>query len=341
MTMDGIYARTVERIVAGTAPTGADGFDAALWEGLREAGFDLLLAPEAAGGAGDAFAGAAEALRALGGLAGAVPLAERLAACWCLGAAGLDIAPGPTALVLTADTPVALEANVLRCMGPLPVPWGPVAEELVLLADHGAGPRLHRAPVPPGEDMAGPAGEPVRRLPPGTAFETATVAADDRALAVALTMKAAEMLGAAERVCSLSIEHAGLRRQFGRPLSKFQAIQHMAARMACEVAAMHAGTEAALAGLTRPDPLFPAAAGWVRCCEAAGAVAAAGHQIHGAIGYTRDHELHRLTRRLYSWRENFGKETFWSRHLGRLAIGGGAGWLWPALTGGSTACGKR
>ncbi|MFN9544879.1 MAG: hypothetical protein ACK59B_17160, partial [Alphaproteobacteria bacterium] len=68
----------------------------------------------------------------------------------------------------------------------------------------------------------------------------------------------------------------------------------------------------------------------------AGAAVAAGtsiaHQVHGAIGITREHSLHYATRRLWSWRAEFGAEAYWAEELVRsLAREGGAG-FWPALT---------
>ena len=42
--------------------------------------------------------------------------------------------------------------------------------------------------------------------------------------------------------------------------------------------------------------------------EAAGIGAAIAHQMHGAIGFTQEHQLHYLTRRLWSWRDEFGNE---------------------------------
>jgi acyl-CoA dehydrogenase len=58
----------------------------------------------------------------------------------------------------------------------------------------------------------------------------------------------------------------------------------------------------------------------VRAGQAAGIVAVNAHQVHGAIGFTEEHELHRYTLRLWSWRDEFGSERAWQERLGRLAI---------------------
>ena len=70
----------------------------------------------------------------------------------------------------------------------------------------------------------------------------------------------------------------------------------------------------------------------VRTGEAAGNGAAIAHQVHGAIGYTREFSLQQYTRRLLSWRDDFGSENYWAMTLGNVVANGGAEALWPALT---------
>jgi acyl-CoA dehydrogenase len=65
--------------------------------------------------------------------------------------------------------------------------------------------------------------------------------------------------------------------------------------------------------------------------QAATVAAAASHQAHGAMGMTREYELGQLTRRLWSWRDEYGSERYWSRTLGRQLIDAGADGLWPAI----------
>jgi acyl-CoA dehydrogenase len=70
----------------------------------------------------------------------------------------------------------------------------------------------------------------------------------------------------------------------------------------------------------------------VRAGEAAGLGASIAHQVHGAIGFTYEHTLHFLTRRLWSWRAEFGAEREWAVELGRAMSVRGADALWPTLT---------
>ena len=66
--------------------------------------------------------------------------------------------------------------------------------------------------------------------------------------------------------------------------------------------------------------------------EAAGTGAAIAHQVHGAMGFTYEHSLHHATRRLWSWREEFGNEAVWAARLGRMVAERGADGLWPFIT---------
>ena len=77
---------------------------------------------------------------------------------------------------------------------------------------------------------------------------------------------------------------------------------------------------------------FHVAAAKIRAGEAAGIAAGLAHAVHGAIGFTYEHSLHFATRRLWSWRAEFGGESRWSAELGRHVTSRGADQLWPDLT---------
>ena len=57
------------------------------------------------------------------------------------------------------------------------------------------------------------------------------------------------------------------------------------------------------------------------------------HQLHGAIGFTREHALHHFTQRLWAWRSDFGNDRYWADSLGRLVARAGASNLWSRVTG--------
>jgi len=65
--------------------------------------------------------------------------------------------------------------------------------------------------------------------------------------------------------------------------------------------------------------------------EAAGLCADLAHQVHGAMGFTREHSLHRFTRRLYAWRDEFGHEAYWQARVGAWTLELGADAIWDHL----------
>jgi acyl-CoA dehydrogenase len=145
--------------------------------------------------------------------------------------------------------------------------------------------------------------------------------------------RAIQLAAALEQVLAWTVQYAGERVQFGRPLGKFQAIQMELAEMAGEVTAVTALTDAAVQAVERDENVVLAsAAAKVRAGAAVEVVARLAHQVHGAIGFTQEHRLHHLTRRLWSWRDEAGTELAWSRVLGAGLLADGADGLWPALT---------
>jgi hypothetical protein len=145
------------------------------------------------------------------------------------------------------------------------------------------------------------------------------------------------MAGAMGRALALSIDHVNSRQQFGRPLGKFQAVQQSLAVMACEVRAVEAAAAALAArldavslDLSAAD--FEVAAAKLRANRAVGVVTSIAHQVHGAIGFTEEYDLHRVTIPLMRWRSAHGNDAFWAARLGRQVAGFGGRGLWEAMT---------
>jgi acyl-CoA dehydrogenase len=145
--------------------------------------------------------------------------------------------------------------------------------------------------------------------------------------------RAVQLAAALEQVLAWTVQYAGERHQFGRPLGRFQAVQMELAQMAGEVTAVTALVDAAVQILDRDeDVVLAAAAAKVRAGAAVEVVARLAHQVHGAIGFTQEYRLHHLTRRLWSWRDEAGSELTWSQVLGVGLLAQGGDGLWPALT---------
>lgn len=119
-----------------------------------------------------------------------------------------------------------------------------------------------------------------------------------RALQRAVAGQCLEMLGGAAAVLEMTVEYAKQRTQFGRPVGTFQAVQHHCANMATDVeGCRHIAWQAAWK-IASGEPAareVAMAKAWVssayqRVCNLA-------HQCHGAIGFTREHDLQLYTRR--------------------------------------------
>ena len=144
-------------------------------------------------------------------------------------------------------------------------------------------------------------------------------------------VRAVLMAGALEQICELSLSHARQRRQFGRPIGAFQAVQAHLVTIAQHAALVGAAADAAVAR----EGSFEIATAKVLAGRAAVIAARAAHQVHGAVGVTRDHPLGVQTRRLWAWRGEYGDERPWAQRLGQAVQSAGADRLYAAITGGS------
>jgi alkylation response protein AidB-like acyl-CoA dehydrogenase len=131
----------------------------------------------------------------------------------------------------------------------------------------------------------------------------------------AAALTAAEMAGAIDRMASMTVGYVTERQQFGRPISAFQVVAHGAARLATLA---QGATWSARLACTSPDPSDAAAAkGWISAASVE--VTALAHQLHGAIGFTEEYGLQRLSKRLRTLRFAYGDDRFHHRTLGRPA----------------------
>ena len=99
-----------------------------------------------------------------------------------------------------------------------------------------------------------------------------------------------------------------------------------------ETAAIDVAGQGAAAALDRGDAAFEIAAAKLRTNMAIGTGTGIAHQVHGAIGFTHEYDLHRYTRRLMGWRSEFGNDRYWAERTGAFALKAGGAGLWGALT---------
>ena len=335
-TIDRVFEAQCGKPVREAAEKGE--WPAGLWAALEEVGLPMAALPESAGGSGLAFGDAMFALRRTAYHAAPVPLAETMLASRLLAAAGLQV---PEGAITVASAPGGDKPRLAggKLSGAVArVPWGGQCRHVVVVAESEGREILVLAST---EGAAGAtdlnlAGEPRTAL----RFEGATAIGSARfegggmrVLSEGALLRSVQMAGALERTLEYALLYANERVQFGRPIGKFQAIQHLLAVLAGHAAAARASAEAAVEASAESADEFTVAVAKSRTGEAAGKSAEIAHQVHGAMGYTREHNLHYVTRRLWSWRDEFGNETFWQTRLGRIVAAKGADSLWPMLTG--------
>ena len=315
----------------------------ALWDALEESGLPLTWVSEELGGAGAELADGFAVLRVAGRFAAPVPLAETLMAGWLLARAGIAVPSGPLTIApIHADGHITLTSRGTLAGRARRVPFARNAGHIAVLGHNGdqsaavALVSTADLPISQGTSLAGEARDDVSfdGIVPETVRPAAT--GQDILVGFGAAVRLQQMTGALEKILEQSVQHALDRVQFGRPIAKFQAVQHNLATLAGEVAAASAAADAAAQACSLPEiPMSEIAIAKVRGGEAAGAGAAIAHQVHGAMGFTYEHSLHHATRRLWSWREEFGNEAVWATRLGRMVAERGADELWPFITAGS------
>ncbi|MCW3049641.1 MAG: putative short/branched chain specific acyl-CoA dehydrogenase [Solirubrobacterales bacterium] len=255
---------------------------------------------------------------------GAVPWDRTLAGCVAarlLLASGDDAAielaaaaaEGTRAVALAVDGRAPLVAPVASVDASLRFVLGGAADELVVPVAAGAEVELHgvtgatttpRALVDGTRSLVDVDLEGAASRPLGTVSLDALRAAG-QAAAIAV---AADALGAAGKLLDLTVEYVKERQQFGVPVGSFQAVKHGAAQMLVDVegarAAVHYGAWAVDAGVD--DAAVHAAIAKSQACAAAVRVADKALFLHGAVGYTWEHDLQFPFKRIKSDNLLFG-----------------------------------
>jgi len=331
-TADRFFADRVGKDVVNGVEKGQ--WPADLWKEIEEMGLPLVAVPEDKGGAGGTLADMLALLRLAGSHAVPVPLAETALANLLLAAAGGTPKPGPATLAL-GD----LKLSGGRISGKADrVPFASVADRFVTVVGNTlavvtkANAKVEARPTHAGEPYG-----TVTFDNAATEFSGASAVSAGRALELAAVTRAMQMAGAADKVLATAVEYSKQRVQFGRPISTFQAIQHMLAELASCVAATIAAAEAAARdadeGGLKDGGSFSIAAAKSQASEFAQRIASISHQSMGAMGFTHEHILHHYTRRLWVWRRDFGSETFWGEKIGAAYAKAGPQALWEGLSG--------
>lgn len=346
---DNIVVETAEKIFADLADPQTINNDkngawrAPLWQALSEAGLPLSWVPDDLGGSGAGLADGFALLNAAGRFAVAVPLAETMLAGWLL--AQVKIASPEGEMTVVPASPkdrITLDAGALsgRARG---VPFAKAAKHFAVLAHGKDGASIAlidaaKAQIESGLNVGYDHSDtvtldkvqPITIKPAPRGFDQTTM------MLMGGAARSLQIAGALESMLDISVRYSNERVAFEKKISKFQAVQHNLARLAGEsAAALAAATSAADAianARSFDDEVYlEAASAKIRCAEAAEKGGGIAHQVHGAIGFTLEHILHRYSLRALAWRDDFGSESYWAVELGKLVAKRGADELWPLV----------
>jgi alkylation response protein AidB-like acyl-CoA dehydrogenase len=272
----------------------------ALWARLAELGVTGLAIDEDHGGLAADPVDLVVAFEELGRAAVPGPLIESIAVLPTL-LAGAELAAdwlpklaegaALATLALPPHLPHALDADTA---------------ELCLLVDGG---HLHTAETvgAPKESV-----DPTRRLVAVRAAEDLGAIDANRAFDTGVLACAAELLGAGHALLAAAVEHAGNRRQFGRPIGKFQAVKHQLANVLVGLELSRPLVYGAAIALREESATVArdVSAAKVACADAADAAARAALQVHGALGYTRECAVAAFLVRVRALRSAWGTAAF-------------------------------
>ena len=348
--VENIVAQTAERIFADLADAQTvnrdekGGWKAPLWQALTGAGLPLSWVSEDCGGSGASLADGFGVLSAAGRFALGVPLAETMLAGWLLSQAKIacpdgemTVAPAGPKDLITIGADGTLSG---RLRG---IPFAKDAKHIAVMAkgDSGLSIALVKAGscrIEAGLNLGGDGSDtvtfgqiaPIAIKPAPKGFDHTSL------LLMGGVVRSLQIAGALESMLDISVRYSNERVAFEKKISKFQAVQHNLAKLAGESAAALAAATSAADTFANGDPsddaaFLEAASAKIRCSEAAEKGAAIAHQVHGAIGFTIEHILHRYSLRALAWRDDFGSESYWAVELGRRVAARGADELWPLV----------
>lgn len=347
---DNIVAETAERIFADLADAQSvnsaanDGWKATLWAALSDAGLPLSWVPEDCDGSGASLADGFSVASSAGRFAVSVPLVETMLAGWLLSRAGLPSPSGRmTAAPARPQDRITINADGALSGRVRGVPFASEADHIAVIASGAQGFTIalveaSACGIETGESIGSDASNVVtfNNVKPVSAKPALSGTTPASLMLMGATLRSLQVAGALETMLDMTVGYSNERIAFEKQISKFQAVQHNLAKLAGEVAAAVAAAGSAADAVANSssfdDAVFlEVAAAKVRCAEATEKGTAIAHQVHGAIGFSMEHILHRYTLRALAWRDDFGHESYWANELGKFVAARGADELWPLV----------
>lgn len=321
-TLEGVFPKLADLRLQ--EEVGYDSSDA--WSELSKLGLHAVLVSEDKGGVDGDFDDAFEIIKATGTYGLSMPLGETIFANWLFEEEGCELDGDPVSLMADGFENSASLSN-----------WVLYQDEsgdlsLVEISQIGSEPHSNVA----SEKRLSDTPEFLSRRPLKLKLPP------DFSASIGALIRSAQMAGAVARLVEMTAQYASERIQFGRSLNKFQAVQQNLAQLTSAAASIDAIARTAFFALNEKafdeiisnwgDVSLLMAAAKYRASSQTDLVTRLAHQIHGAMGFTYEYELQFFTRRLWSWRAEYGGARFWSLKLGQqLSPLGGQG-VWEKIT---------
>ena len=147
-----------------------------------------------------------------------------------------------------------------------------------------------------------------------------------RSLDIAAAALVAEMVGGMQRTLDITVEYAKMRKQFGKPIGMFQAVQHQCADMYVETESARSAVYYAAWALEEnvPDAAVAVSIAKMYASDAGRTVGNRGIQVHGGMGFTWENDLHLYYRRAKASETTLGDSVWHRERIARLVIDAGA-----------------
>jgi alkylation response protein AidB-like acyl-CoA dehydrogenase len=287
------------------------GRDAAIWRSLVDMGLTGLLVPEGQGGLGLGLLEAALVAVELGRANVSEPIVDT-----ALVAARLIEDEARLAAIATGELKVALAHKVNL--------WVADADQAELvLGGTATEQRLDSADPLRRLYMASPKSVRVERSR-DTRLSTALEANGEEMLNLSALMAAAQLVGASERMLELATDYAKTREQFGQPIGGFQAIKHHLASVAVAIEFARPVLWRAAYALEHRQPRASVHVSHAKLAATDAAIQAAetAIQVHGAMGYTYEVDLHYWMKRAWALAGAWGDRAFHLKRIDDAVIGG-------------------
>ncbi|MBB3748147.1 acyl-CoA dehydrogenase [Mycolicibacterium sp. BK634] len=324
----------------GERPRRPQMFDAVLWQSLVDAGLTRLTSSADAGASPP---DAAVVLHGVARYSGAVPIAETdVIGGWLATVADLPVSVDDALTVGIAE-PEDYQRRAGRFEGTVTaVPWGGIATVILGIRhrDKLLVAALDSVTTTSDYNLAGEPRPSVSFDVQESAFSVVDGMLAEELIRRGAWARCVQIIGALDAASELTVAYTQQRRQFGRPLSAFQAVQHSLAHLAGELERARAAVVLAVAaaadhGFGSPQTDYAVTAAKVTLGQVVDSVATTAHQLHGAIGVTLEHDLWLSTTRARTWLTEYGSTNHYARRLGaatmRTCVAGAD--LWDGATG--------